>query len=106
MTQERLPARAAGHNVCVHVQNSETLRKPRRTPRRLRRAPDGKLLVIEMTIPDDNRPSAAQLFVRRPLAQPSGDDVKGLGARMRMDRCLGFGRSAAEVDAQQVLGRG
>ena len=23
---------------------------------------DGKLLVIEMTIPDDNRPSAAQLF--------------------------------------------
>jgi hypothetical protein len=50
MSQGRLPAPAAGRNACVHVQHSETLRKPREFARR-RRA------IIPMTI----RPEA-QVF--------------------------------------------
>src|SRR5579862_7984381 len=42
----------------------------------------------------------------RLLPQFPGDDVEGLGAKMRMDWCLGPRRAAAVVDAQQVLGRG
>jgi SAM-dependent methyltransferase len=37
-------------------------------------APDGKLLVIEMTIPDDNRPSAAQLFDLNMLVMTGGQE--------------------------------
>lgn len=36
--------------------------------------PDGKLLVIEMTIPDDNRPSAAQLFDLNMLVMTGGQE--------------------------------
>jgi SAM-dependent methyltransferase len=37
-------------------------------------SPDGKLLVIEMTIPDDNRPSAAQLFDLNMLVMTGGQE--------------------------------
>jgi SAM-dependent methyltransferase len=37
-------------------------------------APDGKLLVIEMTIPDDNRPSPAQLFDLNMLVMTGGQE--------------------------------
>jgi SAM-dependent methyltransferase len=37
-------------------------------------APDGKLLVIEMTIPDDNRPSGAQLFDLNMLVMTGGQE--------------------------------
>ena len=37
-------------------------------------APDGKLLVIEMTIPDDNPPSAAQLFDLNMLVMTGGQE--------------------------------
>jgi hypothetical protein len=37
-------------------------------------ASDGKLLVIEMTIPDDNRPSAAQLFDLNMLVMTGGQE--------------------------------
>jgi SAM-dependent methyltransferase len=37
-------------------------------------APDGKLLVIEMTIPDDNRPTGAQLFDLNMLVMTGGQE--------------------------------
>jgi hypothetical protein len=37
-------------------------------------APDGKLLVIEMTIPDDNRPSPGQLFDLNMLVMTGGQE--------------------------------
>jgi len=39
-------------------------------------APDGRLLVIEMTIPDDNRPSAAQLFDLNMLVMTGGKSAR------------------------------
>jgi hypothetical protein len=71
--------------------------------------PNGKLLVIEMTIPDDNRPSAAQLFDLNMLVMTGGQErmVSEYGAllakaRFRLARVIPTGSPFHVLEAVAV----
>jgi SAM-dependent methyltransferase len=71
--------------------------------------PNGKLLVIEMTIPDDNRPSAAQLFDLNMLVMTGGQErmVSEYGtllakARFRLARVIPTGSPFHILEAVAV----